>query len=195
MDKRNLKETRRRFLLIGLWVAGIGVFSGGLVYLFHFLEAFLEKPLTGLAPLAYGVIFLVTFLGAATIFFPMPSTAFVVATAAIWNPIIVALVASIGATLGELLGYYAGYLGRKSIIGKGGERFQKGMELMNRHGLWAIFFIALIPIVLFDVVGLIAGALRLPLWKFLLACWGGRLPRALFEAYLAGGFFRIILSS
>ncbi len=194
MDIKHSVISRRRPLLIVVWVAGIIVFSGGLVYLLRFLEVFLESPLAGLAPFAYGVVFVATLLGAATIFFPMPSVALVAAAAAKWDPMIVALVASIGATLGELFSYYAGHLGRRVIIKEDGERFQKVMELTNRYGVWAVFFIALIPVVLFDIVGLVAGALRLPVWKFLLACWGGRLPRAFFEAYLAAGLLRFILS-
>lgn len=64
---------------------------------------------------------------------------------------------------------------------------------MNRYGVWAVFFVALFPIVLFDIIGLVAGALRLPVWKFLLATWAGRLVRAFFEAYVGVGLIRFIL--
>ena len=37
----------------------------------------------------------------------------------------------------------------------------------------AIFILSIVPF-LFDLVGIAAGALRLPLWKFMLACWAGR---------------------
>lgn len=193
MNKERPRVSLRKPLLIVAWVFGIAVFSGGLVYLLRFLEVFLERPLDGLAPFAYGVVFVVTLLGAATIFFPILSIPFVVAAAAKWDPTIVALVASMGATLGELSGYYAGHLGRKAIIKEGGERFERVKKLMNRYGVWAVFFLALIPLVPFDVVGLVAGVLKLPVGKFLLACWGGRLPRAFFEAYLGAHFLQLIL--
>jgi membrane protein YqaA with SNARE-associated domain len=40
------------------------------------------------------------------------------------------------------------------------------------------------PVLIFDLVGIIAGALRLPMWKFLLATYAGRLPRSLIEVYV-----------
>jgi uncharacterized membrane protein YdjX (TVP38/TMEM64 family) len=55
---------------------------------------------------------------------------------------------------------------------------------VRRYGGFTVFFFALLPIFFFDLVGLAAGALRFPLWRFLLAYWMGRLPRALVEAYL-----------
>ncbi len=43
----------------------------------------------------------------------------------------------------------------------------------GKWGAIAIFFFSLVPLV-FDLAGIVAGALRVPLWKFLLACWLGR---------------------
>lgn len=185
---------RRKPLGIVVWAAGVIIFSSGLVYLIRFIEVFLERPLEGFAAFAYGIVFVSTLLSTATIIFPAPAIALVVAAAAKWDPTLVAIVASIGGTLGELVGYYAGHLGRKTIIEEHREGFQRAVGLMNRYGVWAVFLVALIPVILFDIVGLVAGALRLPVWKFLLACWGGRLPRAFFEAYVGAGFLQFILS-
>ena len=55
---------------------------------------------------------------------------------------------------------------------------------MNRHGSLAIFVFALLPVLVFDVLGLAAGSLRFPLWKYILACWAGKILRCLIAAYL-----------
>jgi len=132
-------------------------------------------------------------LTAATIIFPIPATAVVAAAAAKWDPLVVALVAGTGAALGELVGYYAGVLGRKVILKERRGGFDRAVTLMNRYGVWAVALVALVPVILFDIIGLVAGALRLPVWKFLPACWVGRVGRAFFEAYVGVGLFRFIL--
>ena len=45
---------------------------------------------------------------------------------------------------------------------------------MRRWGSWAVFAFAAAPVPLFDVAGIVAGALRFPLWKFLLVGWVGK---------------------
>jgi uncharacterized membrane protein YdjX (TVP38/TMEM64 family) len=57
--------------------------------------------------------------------------------------------------------------------------YQKAVRWMDRYGAWAIFGVALVPIVLFDLVGLASGALKIRWWKFLLAAWCGKVPRAI----------------
>ena len=44
---------------------------------------------------------------------------------------------------------------------------------MKKWGAVTIFIFSVVPFV-FDLVGLAAGALRFPLWKFILLCWLGR---------------------
>jgi membrane protein YqaA with SNARE-associated domain len=45
---------------------------------------------------------------------------------------------------------------------------------MKKWGVWAILFFAFVPVVPFDVAGLACGALRFPVWKFMLAGWIGK---------------------
>lgn len=187
MSQVSKASRSKKWLQTAAWVIGIMALTAGLVYLMWFLEAYFKLPLEGFAPLAYLVVFGATLLSSCTIIFPAPGVAIIMAAASKWNPAIVAVVASIGGTLGELTGYYAGYLGRKIIVTEYREGYERAVGWMNRYGLWAIFVFALIPVLIFDLVGLAAGALRLPVWKFLLACWGGRIVRSFIEAYFGAG--------
>jgi membrane protein YqaA with SNARE-associated domain len=45
---------------------------------------------------------------------------------------------------------------------------------MKRWGGWAIFVFAAAPLPLFDIAGVVAGALGYPVWKFLLIAWPGK---------------------
>jgi len=135
----------------------------------------------------YSGIFLVNLICAATIFIPVPGEAVNVAAGSILNPLFVGLVASIGATLGEPTSYLAGHLGSKAIPERYLEKHKKAEYLLKRYGAFAIFLFALLPILIFDLIGLAAGAFKYPLWKFILFCWLGRIIRALLEAYLGMG--------
>ncbi len=88
------------------------------------------------------------------------------------NPYLVGLSAGAGSALGELSGYLAGSSGRAVIQDR--ERYERIVAWMRRHGLWVIFVLSLIPNPLFDLAGIAAGALRIPVHHFLLACWLGK---------------------
>ena len=143
--------------------------------------------------LRYGYlgIFLIS-LCCVTIMIPLPWEAVVIAAGSTLNPLWVGIVASIGSTIGELSSYAVGYLGRKIIIGDYSERYGKAESWLKKYGSFAVFFFALVPILIFDLLGIIAGSLRFPLWKFILACWAGRLIRCLIEAYLGWGIFSFL---
>ena len=87
------------------------------------------------------------------------------------GPIIVGLLGGAGAAIGEMTGYVAGYSGR--VIIKKYQTYNRVESWMRKWGAVAIFIFALVPFV-FDLVGLAAGVLRFPLWKFLLLSWLGR---------------------
>lgn len=180
IEKTNWRKT-------ALWVTGMVIFTVGLTYLIWFLRSELNVSLRQYDMLAYLIVFGGTFLASCTIILPAPGAALVIAAASIWNPIIVALVASAGSALGEITGYYAGYLGKKIIIDEQKAAYMQATSWMKRYGMWAVLVVSAIPLVLFDIIGLVAGALKLPLWKFLIACWLGRVPKSFIEAYIGAG--------
>jgi uncharacterized membrane protein YdjX (TVP38/TMEM64 family) len=184
---QSLKKEKKKWIRTALWVIGMAAFTLGLVYLVWFLRSQLSVSLKQYDILAYLIVFGGTFLASCTIILPAPGAALVITAASIWNPVIVALVASAGSALGEITGYYAGYLGEKIIIDEQKAAYQRATSWMKRYGMWAVFVVSVIPFVLFDIIGLVAGALKLPLWRFLLACWLGRIPKSFIEAYIGAG--------
>jgi membrane protein DedA with SNARE-associated domain len=87
------------------------------------------------------------------------------------GPIIVGLAGGAGAGIGEITGYLAGYSGRG--IAARSKIYNRLVGWVKRWGAPAIFVFSVVPLV-FDLVGIAAGVLRVPFWKFLLACWLGR---------------------
>jgi uncharacterized membrane protein YdjX (TVP38/TMEM64 family) len=185
--RQSSKKEKKKWIRTTLWVIGMAVFTLGLFYLVWFLRSQLSVSLKQYDILAYLIVFGGTFLASCTIILPAPGAALVITAASIWNPVIVALVASAGSALGEITGYYAGYLGKKIIIDEQKAAYQQATSWMKRYGMWAVFVVSVIPFVLFDIIGLVAGALKLPLWRFLLACWLGRIPKSFIEAYIGAG--------
>jgi len=127
---------------------------------------------------AYWGAFLISLIGNATIILPgavLPilSTIGIVlypVTGPV-GPVIVGLVGGIAAAIGEITGYLVGYSGR-GIVEKA-KIYDRLAGWVKRWGAIAIFVFSVVPLV-FDLVGIVAGVLRVPFWKFLLACWLGR---------------------
>ena len=88
--------------------------------------------------------------------------------------------------------YYAGYLGKKIIITEATPGYEKLVAWMKRHGMLAVFLLSLQPILPFDIAGLISGAARIPLWKFVLPCWAGKFPKYLLGCYFGGAFLSLL---
>ena len=97
-----------------LWLVisliGLVGLSFGLAYLLQDLGARFQLPLYELAWLAYLSVFGTTLLCNFTIIAPVPvATAIMIAAATRWNPVMVALAASLGGILGELQNHCGRY--------------------------------------------------------------------------------------
>jgi membrane protein YqaA with SNARE-associated domain len=185
----------RKSIRAVLFVAAYVIATVAIIAFIWFFQVHLRVSLKEYAPLAYLIVLVVSFLSASTILIPAPATGIVATAAAEWNPVIVAVVASIGASLGEMTSYYAGYFGRVIFKPEKLKGYRRASSWMGKYGMWAVLFFATIPIVLFDVVGLVAGGLKMTAWKFWLACWCGRLPRSFLEAYAGAGLLHFLLPS
>jgi membrane protein DedA with SNARE-associated domain len=125
----------------------------------------------------YGYLgaFLVGLISCATIILPVPGILVLFALGADpnLNPVLVGLAGATGGVIGEMTGYMAGYGGRK-IIKARGRLYALVEKWMKRWGGWAIFAFAAAPLPIFDIAGMVAGALGYPVWKFLLFAWPGK---------------------
>jgi len=84
---------------------------------------------------------------------------------------LVGLVGGLGAAVGEMTGYAAGYSGQAIVTRQRVYTRLKGW--VQRWGMLTIFILSIVPFV-FDLAGIAAGVVRFPLWKFFIACWLGR---------------------
>jgi membrane protein DedA with SNARE-associated domain len=138
-----------------------------------------------LARYGYPGIFLLSILANATIILPAPGLAIVFTFGGVFSPLGVGLAAGLGAAIGELSGYLAGMSGQAIIDNpKLYERFE---GYMRKYGGLTITVLAFLPLPVFDLAGVAAGALKMPVHKFLLYCAAGKIPKMILVA-LAGAY-------
>jgi len=176
-------RTNRWVRLIVLFAFLVAI-SFGLAALFDRLLAPLEDRLSNFAWLAYLIVFFANLLSNLTVIAPVAVGASIMVSAAtLWPPALIALFAALGGTIGELGGYYAGTLGKKVAFDDYPEAYGRISGWVERYGGWAIAFLAFQPILPFDVAGLVAGASRMPVPKFMVACFAGKFPKYLIITY------------
>lgn len=134
----------------------------------------------------YPGIFFISLIGNATLILPAPSYAVVFAVGGALNSVVVGIVAGLGAALGELTGYLAGVGGRAVVENRTLYR-RLEYQMRSKGGVLVIFLLALIPNPTFDIGGIVAGTLRMPVWQFVLAAWAGKSIRFILLA-LSGQF-------
>jgi membrane protein YqaA with SNARE-associated domain len=175
------RRTRTRFLRLLALLLVVAVTVAGVLW---------RDRLGRFVAYGYPGIFLISLAANATVIFPAPSLALVFALGAVLNPILVGLVAGLGEALGELTGYLAGYSGQAVIENR--EMYHRLHGWMRRYGWATIFFLSVFPNPFFDLAGMAAGILRLPVGYFFLSCWLGKTLKTIVFA-LAGAHSLFLL--
>jgi len=178
---------------MAFYIVMLSAVSYGFYVLLRYLTPYLGIPEEGFAPLAYLVVFGVTLLANAAIFVPVVFHISIMLWAiehANCNLVLVVLVASVAGALGEITGYYAGYLGKRIVLAESTPGYKRFAGWMQRYGPWGIFLVSLQPLT--DIAGLLAGASKLPLWKFLLPCWPAKFLKYFVICYFGGGILNLL---
>lgn len=150
---------------------GLVLIIGIVIVVFFFFRSYPER-IEALAGYGYLGAFFISVLLNATIVLPAGNF-LVLATmgAVLPSATLVGLAGGLGAAVGELTGYAAGYSGQAIVSRQRVYTRLKGW--VERWGMLTIFILSVVPFV-FDLAGIAAGVIRFPLWKFFLACWLGR---------------------
>jgi uncharacterized membrane protein YdjX (TVP38/TMEM64 family) len=124
------------------------------------------------SPIGLLVLFGLAALSTATLILPAPGLALTVMAGAVGDPIVVGVVAGLGQAVGELTGFLAGSSGRSLLPDNPVTTRISGW--LARRGMIVVFVLALIPNPLFDVAGIAAGALRMPVRRYLASAAAGK---------------------
>lgn len=94
----------------------------------------------------YFGVFLISLIGALSIFFPIPYTVVIFILGQTYEPIWIAVAAGLGSTIGEFSGYLVGLGGRKIIAEKYKKKMNLLVKLFNKFGPLVVFIFALTPL-------------------------------------------------
>ncbi|MGP8080814.1 MAG: YqaA family protein [Dehalococcoidales bacterium] len=121
------------------------------------------------------------------------------------NPIAVGLIAGLGVAIGHMMVYWSGFGGYKLLsifnipdaVGRAYSKIKgrflkklkvgKVLDFLNRHAIFSMFLMSVIPNPFQLPALLTLGAERFSFWKVFIACLAGRTILYLFLAYL--GYF------
>ena len=158
---------KKRIIPLLTLLLAVGIMVGVLYFYRHYPEVTIQLK-------SYGYLgaFLISLVFNATVILPAGNILILaVLGAALPSAVLVGLAGGVGATIGEITGYVAGYSGRALVQRQ--KTYIRVESWVEKWGPLTIFFISMVPFI-FDLAGIAAGVLRLALWKFLLACWLGR---------------------
>lgn len=153
---------------------------------------YFSTDISNLRSYGYVGLFLINFIGAASILLPSPAAASVFGGGALLGNLLgvpaflwVGLIAGLGEAVGELSGYAAGYGGR--LVVEKRPEYARIHRWMDRHGTITMFLMSTVPNPLFDVAGLAAGAVQMPVGRFFVAVLAGKIIKDTWMAAAGAG--------
>lgn len=165
--------------------------------LFALAFFYFSTDISNLKSWGYFGVFLINVIGAASILLPSPAAASVLGGGAFLDDFLgipawfwVGIVAGLGEAVGEFSGYAAGYGGRVIVEDK--PSYQRIARWMERRGTLTMFLMSTVPNPLFDVAGLAAGAVRMPMRNFFFSVLGGKTLKNMWLAGAASATVAVI---
>ena len=138
----------------------------------------------------YLSVFAISLLSSATVIIPAPGLAVVFAMGGALDPVTLGIIAGIGSGLGELSGYIAGASGRGLILRNKGIHSHLHW-FTTRYTYPALFVLAILPLPIFDIAGVIAGAMKMRLSHFLGVVISGKIIKHILVAMIGAGSWGI----
>jgi membrane protein DedA with SNARE-associated domain len=109
-------------------------------------------------------VFVMSFVGSASVIFPIPYTIVIFFLGGVLDPFFVAISGGLGAALGEFSGYALGYYGRSVVNKERQKKMGYMVKLFDKYGPAAIFIFALTPLP-DDLLFIPLGVMRYPFVK------------------------------
>jgi len=176
-----------------VWRFEYTLIMGSVLLMTAFAIAFFyfSTEISDLKSYGYAGLFLVNLIGAASILLPSPGAASVLGAGAFLSDFLgvpafiwVGLVAGLAEAIGEFSGYAAGLGGRVMIENR--PFYARIHQWMVRRGFITMFAMSTFPNPLFDIAGLAAGAVQMPIRQFFIAVLAGKTIKNTWLAALGG---------
>jgi membrane protein YqaA with SNARE-associated domain len=171
---------RQRFLSVSILVVTIA----GSIWL-----ALNPEWILAMGSWGYAGAFAISLASSASVILPVPGLPVAMALGTALNPFLLGIVTGIASALGELTGYALGRSGGFLIAGDQERTYRRLVAWTERRGSLAVFIVALLPIPFFDLAGIAAGAMRMPVSSFLVATALGKTIKYTIAILLTAGWF------
>jgi uncharacterized membrane protein YdjX (TVP38/TMEM64 family) len=143
-----------------------------------------RESLTDVQEYGYLGAFIISVMSAATIIVYVPGVPVIFTLGGVLPyPIFVGLAGGFGEAIGELTAYYAGWSGRNILKGRFTRVYNRIERWIRTRGYLTVFLSSAVFNPVFDIIGMTAGAMRFPVWKFFLLCWAGKTIKSTAVAY------------
>ena len=141
----------------------------------------------------WGPLFIVGFMVAQMFLVVITVVALMVVAVLAYGPVWGSVISIVGIFLASTVGYLLGRGLGPATIGKflGAKTQQKVAEQVERYGMWAVVLARISPIISNDAISIVAGIVKMPYRKFMLATAGGIIPLTLLIAYLGQNIDRL----
>ena len=170
---------KKSFYLSGLALVITLFFCVAVVYYWEYVNQ--------LQGYGYLGIFIISLLAGSIMLIPLPYAAVVFTLGGVLNPALVGAASGLGATIGAITIYLAGYGGHSLLPNINNSLYSRLMNWVQRRGSVAVFIMSAVFNPLFIPMTIAMGMLRFRLWKFSLMCWAGFTVKSLIIAYF--GYF------
>lgn len=164
MISDNIKLKKFFSLIVGL---AIGV-------LFALPYLLFKEKIQEFSTLGYIGLFVSCFVSNLSILLPTSSTIIIIAASLTLNPFICIVVGGIGTAFGEQASYVCGLIGSSGFDTSTNKGKKITTKWFERNSFLTVLLFAFVPLPVFDIVGIIAGAKRMSWWKYTLAAVLGK---------------------
>lgn len=136
---------------------------------------FFRNEIKELATLGYIGLFLSCLISNLSILLPSSSTIIIVVAASTLNPWLCILIGGLGTAFGEQASYLCGFVGSAGFQQEKSARHKKVLNWFSKKPVLTVFMFALVPLPVFDIVGIIAGTNRMKWWNYAFAAALGKI--------------------
>jgi uncharacterized membrane protein YdjX (TVP38/TMEM64 family) len=143
-----------------------------------------QNRVSALGNYGYLGTFFISMVANATIILPVPTFMLLIALGASFNPFLIGIIGGIGGAIGEMTCYLFGFGGRTVVENR--RMYDRAVQWLQKWGALTVFLFAVSPSP-FDIMGIAAGLLRFPFWKFFIATLAGKIIKYILFA-LAGAW-------
>lgn len=141
---------------------------------------FFREEIKDLAALGYIGLFLSCLISNLSIMLPSSSTIIVVVAASTLNPWLCVLVGGLGTAFGEQASYLCGFVGSSGFNQNNNNgKSKKVLNWFYSRPIITVFLFALVPLPVFDIIGIIAGSKKMKWWKYTFAAAMGKILKFL----------------